>query len=166
MTDNEKAAAARTGPATAWRANMTRLGLVLPPVVPPVASYLPAMCSGDFVYTSGQLPFVNGELSAVGKVGAEVSLSEAATAARWCVLNALAAVHDVVGLDEVISIVKVLGFVASAPGFGQQPQVVDGASELLGAVFGVAGEHARSAVGVFELPSNAPVEIELIARLR
>jgi len=155
-----------TGPAISWRSNLERLGLTLPDVVAPVAAYKPAVRSGPHVYTSGQLPFVSGELSAVGKVGAEVSLEDAATAAGWCALNAVAAIHDLVGLDEVVRIVKVMGFVASAPGFGDQPLVINGASELLGEVFGVAGEHARSAVGVAELPKNTPVEVELIAEVR
>ncbi|MGW1739155.1 RidA family protein [Nocardia sp. NPDC001965] len=153
-------------PATEWRANLDRLGLTVPPVVAPVAAYVPALRTGNYVYTSGQLPFVAGELSAVGKVGAEVSLDEAVTAARWCAVNALAAVHDLVGLDEVVRIVKVVGFVASAPGFTDQPLVINGASEFLGVVFGPAGAHARSAVGVFELPKNTPVEVELIAEVR
>ncbi|MGW0181877.1 RidA family protein [Nocardia sp. NPDC003345] len=148
-----------------WRANLDRLGLTVPEVVAPVAAYVPAVRSGSFVYTSGQLPFVAGELTAAGKVGAEVSLEDAAVAARWCALNALAAVHDLVGLDAVVRIVKVVGFVASAPGFTDQPLVINGASELLGEVFGPAGAHARSAVGVFELPRNTPVEVELIAEV-
>ncbi|MEU4316135.1 RidA family protein [Nocardia sp. NPDC024068] len=154
------------GPGTDWRANLDRLGLTVPAVVAPVAAYVPAVRSGSLVYTSGQLPFVAGELTAVGKVGAEVSLEAAAAAARWCALNALAAVHDLVGLDAVVRIVKVVGFVASAPGFTDQPLVINGASELLGEVFGAAGAHARSAVGVFELPRNTPVEVELIAEVR
>lgn len=153
-------------PVTEWRANLDRLGLAVPPVVAPVAAYVPAIRTGNHVYTSGQLPFVAGELSAVGKVGAEVSLDAAVTAARWCAVNALAAVHDLVGLDEVVRIVKVVGFVASAPGFTDQPLVINGASEFLGEVFGPAGAHARSAVGVFELPKNTPVEVELIAEVR
>lgn len=162
MTTDSTAA----GPDTGWRANLERLGLTLPPVAAPVAAYVPAVRTGSHVYTSGQLPFVSGQLSAIGKVGAEVSLDEAAAAARWCALNALAAVHDLVGLDEVVRIVKVVGFVASAPGFADQPLVINGASELLGEVFGPAGEHARSAVGVSELPKNTPVEVELIAEVR
>ncbi|GGL33875.1 RidA family protein [Nocardia jinanensis] len=154
------------GPVTEWQANLDRLGLTVPPVVAPVAAYVPALRTGNYVYTSGQLPFVAGELSAIGKVGAEVSLDEAVTAARWCAVNALAAVHDLVGLDEVVRIVKVVGFVASAPGFTDQPLVINGASEFLGEVFGLAGAHARSAVGVFELPKNTPVEVELIAEVR
>ncbi|MEV3960809.1 RidA family protein [Nocardia sp. NPDC050193] len=161
MADSEE-----NGPVTEWRANLDRLGLTVPPVVAPVAAYVPAIRTGNHVHTSGQLPFVAGELSAVGKVGAEVSLDEAVTAARWCAVNALAAVHDLVGLDEVVRIVKVVGFVASAPGFTDQPLVINGASEFLGEVFGPAGAHARSAVGVFELPKNTPVEVELIAEVR
>ncbi|MCP2278198.1 RidA family protein [Nocardia amikacinitolerans] len=152
--------------ATPWRKNLERLGLTVPAVAAPVAAYIPAIRTGSLVYTSGQLPFVNGELSATGKVGAEVSLAEAAEAARLCALNALAAVHDLVGLDEVVRIVKVVGFVASAPGFTDQPLVINGASEFLGEVFGEAGVHARAAVGVSELPKNTPVEVELIAEVR
>lgn len=148
-----------------WRENLARLGLEVPAVTAPAGVYVPAVRSGSYVYTSGQLPFVGGELSAVGKVGAEVSLEQARQAAQLCALNALAAVHDLVGLDSVVRIVKVVGFVASAPGFNNQPQVINGASELLGEVFGEAGAHARSAVGVFELPANTPVEVELIAEV-
>ncbi|MBF6222781.1 RidA family protein [Nocardia abscessus] len=151
---------------TQWEKNLAELGLTLPPVVAPVAAYIPAIRTGSLVYTSGQLPFVNGQLSAVGKVGAEVSVEAAKEAARLCALNALAAVHDLVGLDAVVRIVKVVGFVASAPGFGDQPVVINGASEFLGQVFGDAGRHARSAVGVAELPRDTPVEVELIAEVR
>lgn len=151
---------------THWEKNLAQLGLTLPPVVAPVAAYIPAIRTGSLVYTSGQLPFVDGQLSATGKVGAEVSLDQAKEAAKLCALNAIAAVHDLVGLDAVVRIVKVVGFVASAPGFTDQPQVINGASELLGAVFGDAGVHARSAVGVAELPRNTPVEVELIAEVR
>ncbi|MFR9752629.1 RidA family protein [Nocardia sp. 004] len=149
-----------------WEKNLAELGLALPPVAAPVAAYIPAIRTGSLVYTSGQLPFVDGQLSAVGKVGAEVSVEAATEAARWCALNALAAVHDLVGLDAVVRIVKVVGFVASAPGFGDQPVVINGASEFLGQVFGDAGAHARSAVGVAELPKNTPVEVELIVEVR
>nr|WP_198428856.1 RidA family protein [Nocardia bovistercoris] len=145
---------------------MEQLGLTVPAVTPPVAAYVPAVRTGSLVYTSGQLPFVDGRLTVTGKVGAEVTLEQAAEAARLCALNALAAVHDLVGLDAVVRIVKVVGFVASAPGFCDQPLVVNGASEFLGAVFGAAGAHARSAVGVSELPKNTPVEVELIAEVR
>ncbi|RJO77932.1 RidA family protein [Nocardia panacis] len=150
---------------TDWKSNLERLGLTLPKVAVPVAAYVPAVRSGSFVYTSGQLPFVDGELIAVGKAGAEVSVEQAKAAARICALNALAAVHEAVGLDAVVRIVKVVGFVASAPGFTDQPIVINGASELLGEVFGEFGAHARSAVGVAELPRNTPVEVELIAEV-
>jgi enamine deaminase RidA (YjgF/YER057c/UK114 family) len=148
-----------------WRKNLEGLGLELPPVAAPAGAYIPALRSGSLVYTSGQLPFVDGKLFAEGKVGAEVSLEQAKEAAKLCALNALAAVHDVAGLDAVVRIVKVVGFVASAPGFNDQPLVINGASEFLGAVFGEAGVHARSAVGVFELPRNTPVEVEIIAEV-
>jgi enamine deaminase RidA (YjgF/YER057c/UK114 family) len=144
---------------------LAELGLELPPVVPPVAAYVPAVRSGNYVYTSGQLPMVDGKLAAVGKVGAEVTPEEAKELARRCALNALAAIDSVVGLDAVTRVVKVVGFVASAEGFTGQPVVVNGASELLGAVFGDAGQHARSAVGVAELPLGAPVEVELIVEV-
>ncbi|MCT9932381.1 RidA family protein [Planotetraspora sp. A-T 1434] len=144
-----------------------KLGLVLPEVVPPLAAYVPAVRTGDYVYTSGQLPLVGGKLGVTGKVGAEVSAEEGREQARICALNALAAVRSVVGdLSKVVRIVKVVGFVASAPGFTGQPQVVNGASELLGEVFGEAGTHARSAVGVAVLPLDAPVEVEIIAEVR
>lgn len=155
-----------TESATGWQKNLDRLGVRLPAVAAPVAAYIPAVRTGSLVYTSGQLPFVDGELSAIGKVGAEVSAETAKEAARLCALNALAAVHDLISLDEVVRIVKVVGFVASAPGFTDQPIVINGASELLGEVFGEAGVHARSAVGVAELPKNAPVEVELIVEVR
>ncbi|MDQ2813506.1 MAG: RidA family protein [Actinomycetota bacterium] len=152
-----------TGPAE----RLAALGLTLPPVAAPVAAYVPAVMAGGLVYTSGQLPTVDGKLPAVGKVGAEVGAPEAAELARTCALNALAAAASVAGgLDAIGRIVKVTGFVASAPGFSGQPQVVNGASELLLEVFGEDGRHARSAVGVAELPLNAPVEVELIAELR
>jgi enamine deaminase RidA (YjgF/YER057c/UK114 family) len=145
---------------------LAELGLVLPPVVPPVAAYVPAVRSGDLVWTSGQLPMVNRELPATGKVGAEVDPVTAKDLARTCALNALAAVASVTGgLDAVQRIVKVVGYVASAPGFTGQPQVVNGASELLGEVFGDAGRHARSAVGVAVLPLDAPVEVELVVEV-
>ncbi|MFF2553194.1 RidA family protein [Nocardia sp. NPDC058058] len=152
--------------ATAWAENLEKLGVTVPGVAAPVASYIPAIRTGNLVYTSGQLPFVDGQLTVTGKVGAEVSTEEAAEAARLCALNALAAVHDLVGLDNVVRIVKVVGFVASAPGYSDQPVVINGASNFLGEVFGDAGVHARSAVGVSELPKNTPVEVELIAEVR
>ncbi|MFD1213503.1 RidA family protein [Arthrobacter sp. GCM10027362] len=140
------------------------LGLELPQVAAPVAAYVPAVVSGNYVYTSGQLPFVDGKLPAAGKVGAAVSAEEAAALAQTCAVNALAAVKSVIGdLDRITRIVKVVGFVASEPGFTGQPAVVNGASELLGKAFGEAGAHARSAVGVAVLPLDSPVEVELIA---
>ncbi|MFC7961801.1 RidA family protein [Rhodococcoides kroppenstedtii] len=148
------------------RERLAELGLTLPPVVPPVASYVPAVRSGDHVFTSGQLPMVDGALHATGKVGAEVDPDVATEAARLCALNALAAIDALVGLESITRVVKVVGFVASAPGFTGQPGVINGASHLLGDVFGDAGVHARSAVGVAELPLGAPVEVELIVEVR
>jgi len=147
------------------RTRLAELGLALPPVAAPVAAYVPAVRTGDLVWTSGQLPFVDGALPTTGRVGAEVSPETAAELARTCALNALAAVNELVGLDAVRRVVKVVGFVASAPGFSGQPAVVNGASELLGAVFGPAGQHARSAVGVAALPLGAPVEVELVVEV-
>jgi enamine deaminase RidA (YjgF/YER057c/UK114 family) len=145
---------------------LAELGLRLPEVVPPVAAYVPAVRSGTLVFTSGQLPMVDGALPRTGKVGAEVDAAEAQDLARQCALNALAAVKAEIGdLARVARVVKVVGFVASAPGFTGQPQVVNGASELLQQVFGDAGRHARSAVGVAVLPLDAPVEVELIVEL-
>jgi enamine deaminase RidA (YjgF/YER057c/UK114 family) len=146
---------------------LAALGLVLPQVVPPVAAYVPAVRSGSMVYTAGQLPVVDGALVATGKVGAEVGAAEAAAFARTCALNALAAAASVAGgLNGIRRIVKVTGFVASAPDFTGQPQVVNGASELFLEIFGEAGRHARSAVGTAVLPLDAPVEVELIAEIR
>jgi enamine deaminase RidA (YjgF/YER057c/UK114 family) len=143
------------------------LGLTLPPVTAPLAAYVPAVRTGVYVYVSGQVPVVDGKLAAAGKVGTEVSAADAAGLARTCALNALAAAAAAAGgLDRIRRIVKVTGFVASAPGFNGQPLVVNGASELLIEVFGEEGRHARSAVGVVELPLNAPVEVELIAEVR
>lgn len=141
------------------------LGISLPEVAKPAGAYLPAARSGSLVFTAGQLPVVAGRLTATGKVGAEVDAGEAAGLARSCAVNALAAVHALVGIDAVRRVVKVTGFVASAPGFTDQPAVIDGASVLLGEVFGDAGEHARSAVGVAELPKNAPVELEIVVEV-
>jgi enamine deaminase RidA (YjgF/YER057c/UK114 family) len=138
------------------------LGRTLPGVAAPVAAYVPAVRSGDYVFTSGQLPMVDGSLAATGKVGAEVSAEDAKQLAATCVLNALAAIKAEIGdLDRVRRVVKVVGFVASTPDFTGQPGVVNGASELLGEVFGAKGVHARSAVGVAVLPLDAPVEVEL-----
>jgi enamine deaminase RidA (YjgF/YER057c/UK114 family) len=144
---------------------LAELGVELPAVVAPLAAYVPAVRTGNLVYTSGQLPMIDGKLPQAGKVGGDVTAEEAKGLARTCALNALAAVHSLVGVDSVVRVVKVVGFVASAPGFNGQPGVVNGASELLGEVFGDAGVHARSAVGVSELPLNAPVEVELIVEV-
>ncbi|TYK50766.1 RidA family protein [Actinomadura decatromicini] len=145
---------------------LRELGIELPDVVPPVASYVPTARTGSLVYTSGQVPVVKGEVHVTGKVGAEVDADEAAGQARICALNAIAALKAEVGeLSRVRRIVKVVGFVASAPDFSGQPQVVNGASDLLVEVFGDAGRHARSAVGVAALPLNVPVEVELIAEV-
>ncbi|MDQ4127559.1 MAG: RidA family protein [Actinomycetota bacterium] len=139
------------------------LGLELPTVLSPVGAYVPATRAGNLIFTAGQLPFTDGELHATGKVGDGVSAEEAYEAARLCALNALAAAAaETGGLGGIDRIVKVTGFVASAPGFNGQPGVLNGASELLGEIFGEAGLHARSAVGVAELPLNAPVEVELV----
>ncbi|WP_216213577.1 RidA family protein [Amycolatopsis aidingensis] len=148
-----------------WSARLAELGIELPAVAPPVAAYVPAVRSGSQVLTSGQLPFVGGALPATGKVGGEVSPEEAKQHARTAMLNALAAVHDLVGIDSVTRVVKVVGYVASAEGFTGQPAVINGASELLGEVFGDAGTHARSAVGVAELPLGTPVELELVVEV-
>lgn len=145
-----------------WSARLADRGIELPEVVVPLAVYVPAVRTGNLVYTSGQLPMTAGELLLTGKVGDEVSADEANGLARVCALNALAAVDSLVGIDSVVRVVKVLGFVASAPGFGGQPGVINGASELFAEVFEEAGAHARSAVGVSELPRNAPVEVEVI----
>jgi enamine deaminase RidA (YjgF/YER057c/UK114 family) len=145
---------------------LAELGIVLPSVATPAGAYVPAVVDGSLVFTAGQIPFVDGALPATGKVGSGEGLVDPEVAkdlARTCALNALAAVADVLGsLDRVTRIVKVTGFVASAPGFNGQPGVINGASEVLGDIFGEAGRHARSAVGVAELPIDAPVEVELI----
>ena len=147
-------------------ARLEELGITLPPVVAPVAAYVPARRTGQLVYTSGQVPMVDGALPHVGLVGDAVSPEDAADSARIAALNGLAAIHALVGLDAVAGVIKVVGYVASAPGFTGQPAVINGASELLGQVFGDAGAHARSAIGVAALPLGAPVEVELIVELR
>ena len=146
-------------------ARLGQLGVALPEVVAPLAAYVPAVRTGNLVYTAGQLPMEAGRLAGTGKVGAEVSPEEGKAMARICALNALAAVNSLVGIDAVTRVVKVVGFVASAPGFNGQPSVVNGASDLLVEVFGDNGAHARSAVGVSELPLDAPVEVELIVEV-
>ena len=146
-------------------ARLVELGLTLPQVVAPLAAYVPAVQSGNQVYVSGQLPMVEGKLPLVGKVGAEVTAEQGADLARLCALNALAAIDALVGLGRVTKIVKVTGFVASAPGFTGQPAVINGASQLFGDVLGELGRHARSAVGVAELPLGSPVEVEVLAEV-
>jgi enamine deaminase RidA (YjgF/YER057c/UK114 family) len=145
---------------------MLELGLELPQVPMPAASYVPAVRTGNLVFTAGQVSFEDGEIRVTGKVGDAVSLEEAQHAARLCALNALAAAaSEAGGLDRISRIIKVVGYVASAPGFNGQPQVVNGASDLLGEIFGENGHHARSAVGVVELPLGVPVEVEMIVEL-
>jgi enamine deaminase RidA (YjgF/YER057c/UK114 family) len=145
---------------------LAALGLTLPPVAAPQAAYVPAVRTGNYIYVSGQLPMVDGKLQATGKVGDSVDAAQAAGLARICALNAIAAAASVAGgLDAIARIVKVTGFVASAPSFTGQPQVINGASEFLIEVFGEAGRHARSAVGLAVLPLDSPVEVELIAEV-
>ncbi|MEY5145854.1 MAG: hypothetical protein RL224_168 [Actinomycetota bacterium] len=139
------------------------LGIILPQVATPAGAYVPAVVSGNLVFTAGQIPLVDGKLVATGKVGKDLSADQAKEIARICALNAVAAVKSVIGdLDRVTKVVKVVGFVSSAPDFTAQPSVVNGASELLEQIFGDRGIHARSAVGVAVLPLDAPVEVELV----
>ena len=145
---------------------LAALDLALPDVVPPLAAYVPATRAGGLVFTAGQVPMRDGALLSVGKVGGEVSESDAYDCARQCALNALAAAASVAGgLDAIAQVVRVVVYVASTPEFTGHPAVANGASELLGAVFGDAGQHARSAVGAASLPLNAPVEVELVVRV-
>jgi enamine deaminase RidA (YjgF/YER057c/UK114 family) len=146
---------------------LSELGLTVPDVVPPVAAYVPVVRDGALVFTSGQLPMVDGALAATGKVGAEVDADAAKALAETCALNAIAAIKSEVGdLDKVSRVVKVVGFVASGPAFTGQPGVINGASELFVKAFGDKGIHARSAVGVAALPLDAPVEVEVIVSVR
>ena len=146
---------------------LAAIGMTVPDVIPPVATYVPAVRSGPYVFTSGQLPMVAGSLATVGKVGVDVNPENAKQLAATCALNAIAAVKGLIGdLDKVVRVVKVVGFVTSAPNFSGQPGVINGASELLGTAFGDAGIHARSAVGVAVLPLDAPVEVEIIVEVR
>lgn len=145
---------------------LSELGLSVPPVAAPVAAYVPAVRTGNHIFTSGQLPLRDGQMILTGKVGGEVSAEEAADAAKQCALNAIAAVKAELGdLDKVVRVVKAVVFVASTPDFTGQPLVANGASELFGAAFGDAGKHARSAVGVPVLPLDSPVEVELIVEV-
>lgn len=151
---------------TDWAARLAELGITLPAVAAPVAAYVPALQTGNHVHTSGQLPFIDGSLPATGKVGADVSADDAYGYARQAALNALAAVDNLVGLERIKRVVKVVGFVASDPTFTGQPGVINGASDVIGEIFGDAGAHARSAVGVAVLPLDSPVEVELIVELQ
>ncbi len=151
-----------SGPSSRLR----ELGYELPEVPQPAGSYVPAVRAGGLIFTAGQLPFQHGSLPYTGKVGGPVSVEEAQAAAKLCALNALAAIEaEAEGLDHTVRIVKVTGYVASAEGFTRQPEVLNGASDFLGEVFGDAGRHARSAIGVAELPLNSPVEVEVVAEL-
>lgn len=147
-------------------ARIKELGITVPAPAAPAGSYVAAARTGDLIFTAGQIPFVDGKLPAVGKVGAEVSPEEAAGLARISAINALSAVASLVSLDDVVRVVKVVGFVASAPGFTGQSGVVNGASDFFVEVFGEAGKHARSAVGMAELPLGSPVEVEIVVEVR
>ncbi len=146
---------------------LKEMGLTLPEAPKPVAAYVPAVKSGPFVYTAGQIPLAAGELKYKGKVGGDVDEATGYEAARMCALNCLSVIKGQIGsLDDIEQVVKVTGFVASAPGFNGQPKVINGASELLGQLFGERGQHARSAVGVNELPLDATCEVELIVKVK
>jgi enamine deaminase RidA (YjgF/YER057c/UK114 family) len=149
-------------------ARLAELGIALPPVAPPLASYVPAVRTGNLVFTAGQLPLVDGALTVTGHLGADVEVEVARSLARTCALNGLAAVAAILpgGIDDIVRVVRVVGYVASTPEFTQQPAVVNGASEVLGEIFPGAGGHARSAVGVAVLPLGAPVEVELTCEVR
>lgn len=150
-----------------FEAKVTELGLTLPEAPKPVAAYVPAVKVEDYVYTSGQIPFVNGELKFKGKLGKELTLEQGYEAAKVCALNCLAVIKGQIGsLDNIKQIVKVTGFVSSASGFNDQPKVINGASELLGEIFGEQGQHARAAVGVNELPVDAAVEVEMVVKVK
>lgn len=165
MTGAADTVAGMVSPPSSPLSRLADLGIALPPVVAPLASYVPALRSGSLVFTAGQLPMVDGKLPTTGKVGGDVSAEQAVGLARTAALNALAAVHALVGLDSVVRVVKVVGYVACTPDFTGHPAVVNGASELLGQVFGDAGAHARSAVGVASLPLDSPVEVELVVEI-
>lgn len=157
----------RTEMVNVYESKLKEMGVILPQVPRPLASYVPAVQTGEYIYTSGQVPFVDGELRYKGRVGADLSEEQGYEAAKICAINCLSAVKGLAGsLDNIERIVKVTGFVNSAPGFVNQPKVVNGASDLLGQVFGEAGKHARSAVGVSELPLGAAVEVEMVVKLK
>lgn len=146
-------------------AKLKELGIELPVAAKPLAAYVPAVKVGEFVYTSGQLPMQDGELKFEGKVGSDFTAEQGYEAARICAINCLAAINTVSDVEKIVQIVKVTGFVNSAAGFSAQPQVMNGASELFGQIFGEIGAHARSAVGMAELPRNAAVEVEIIVKV-
>ena len=146
---------------TEVRAKLAELGLALPVAAKPVAAYVPAIRTGNIVFTAGQLPMVDGALAKTGKVGGEISIEDAKKLAEVCALNALAAVETVADVNKIVRVVRVVGYVNGVAGFTQQPAVINGASELFLHIWGEAGKHARSALGVAELPLNAPVEVEL-----
>ena len=150
-----------------YEKKLKEMGIVIPEPVKPLASYIPAVQAGDMVYTSGQIPMKDGKLLYTGKVGKEVTPEQANEAAKLCAINCLSAIKGVIGdLDKIDKVFKVVGFVNSAAGFNAQPKVINGASDFLGEVFGDAGKHARSAVGVSDLPIDAPVEVEVIVKLK
>jgi len=150
-----------------YEAKLKELGITLPETVKPLAAYVPAVQTGEYVYTAGQIPMVAGELAYKGKIGSDLTVEQGYEAAKICAINALSALKSVIGsLDNVERIIKVVGFVNSAPGFTMQPKVINGASEFLGEVFGEAGIHARSAVGVSELPIDSAVEVEIIVKVK
>ena len=150
-----------------YEAKLKEMGIDLPEAPKPLAAYVPAVLAGEFVYTSGQIPLESGELKYKGKVGASLTEEQGYAAARLCAVNCLSAVKGLIGsLDKIGQIVKVTGFVNSAPGFSAQPKVMNGASEFFGEVFGDAGKHARSAVGVSDLPIDAAVEVEIVVKLK
>lgn len=150
-----------------YEARIKELGIKLPEAAKPLAAYVPAVKEGNYIYTSGQIPLVAGELKFKGKLGKELSVEQGYEAAKTCAINCLAAIKGVVGsLDNIEKIIKIVGFVNSAPGFVDQPKVVNGASELIGSIFGTAGEHSRSAVGVAELPIDSAVEVEMIVKVK
>ena len=151
---------------TEVRAKLAELGLVLPFAAKPVAAYVPAIRTGNLVFTAGQLPMVDGALSASGKVGDKVSVEDAKKLAQICAVNALAAVETVADINKIARVVRVVGYVNGVAGFTQQPAVINGASELFLHIWGEAGKHARSAVGVAELPLDAPVELELTVEIK
>jgi enamine deaminase RidA (YjgF/YER057c/UK114 family) len=147
------------------RAKLAELGLTLPVAAKPVAAYVPAIRTGNIVFTAGQLPLLNGEMAGTGKVGSEVSVDDAKKLAQICAINCLAAIETVADVNKIVKVIRVVGYVNGIPGFTSQPAVVNGASELFLHIWGEAGKHARSAVGIAELPLNAPVEIELTVEI-